>query len=159
MRTLPLPIAPHSYVHCTAACPYLEGRMERKLFTALQKGDVCDQAENNRSVGGKESGRSQNVLYRPSCAALRTPCYVARISHVGRLQPEQGQKAHDQTHRRDSRRANVAMGHRRTIYDSVRPPHLDSRHVRDGAWDMTMFSEFAAMIEETPIRSRVIGIS
>ncbi|MGR3488297.1 MAG: arginyltransferase, partial [Pseudooceanicola nanhaiensis] len=31
-----LPLAPQFYVTAPQSCPYLEGRRERKLFTALQ---------------------------------------------------------------------------------------------------------------------------
>ena len=31
-----LPLAPQFYVTAPQTCPYLDGRMERKLFTALQ---------------------------------------------------------------------------------------------------------------------------
>src|SRR6056297_2319254 len=60
-----LPIAPQFYVTAPQPCPYLPDRMERKLFTALQ-GDNATQLNDALSKQGFR--RSQNVLYRPSCA-------------------------------------------------------------------------------------------
>ena len=82
-----LPIVPQFYVTAPQPCPYLDGRMERKLFTALQG----DQAERlNDALSRQGFRRSQNVLYRPSCAEC-TACYSARI-RVADFQPSKTQK-------------------------------------------------------------------
>ena len=143
-----LPIAPQFYVTAPQPCPYLEGRQERKLFTALQ-GENADKLNNSLSAQGFR--RSQNVLYRPSCADCAS-CLSARID-VSKFQPTKSQ-------RRTIKR-NVTLKRRATSpwatedqYDLFRR-YLDSRHADGGMADMDVF-EFAAMIEETPIRSRVI---
>ena len=56
-----LPLTPQFYVTAPQPCPYLEGRMERKLFTALQGENA---RELNDSLSGQGFRRSQNVLYR-----------------------------------------------------------------------------------------------
>ena len=56
-----LPIAPQFYVTAPQPCPYLDGRFERKLFTALQ-GDNAERLNDALSKQGFR--RSQNVLYR-----------------------------------------------------------------------------------------------
>ena len=70
-----LPLTPQFYVTAPQPCPYLEGRMERKLFTALQGGNATDL---NDSLSAQGFRRSQNVLYRPSCADCAS-CLSARI--------------------------------------------------------------------------------
>jgi arginine-tRNA-protein transferase len=70
-----LPKAPQFYVTAPQECPYLENQIERKLFTSLNGLDA--QILNNAlSIQGFR--RSQNVLYRPSCADC-TACLSARI--------------------------------------------------------------------------------
>ncbi|MEX0339980.1 MAG: arginyltransferase, partial [Arenibacterium sp.] len=59
-----LPIAPQFYVTAPQPCPYLDGRMERKLITALQ-GEVAEQL--NNSLSHQWFRRAQNALHRPSC--------------------------------------------------------------------------------------------
>ena len=143
-----LPLAPQFYVTAPQPCPYLDGRMERKLFTALQ-GDNAQKLNDSLSQQGFR--RSQNVLYRPSCAEC-SACLSARID-VRAFQPTKSQKR--------VLKRNSALRHRATSpwateaqYDLFRT-YLDSRHSDGGMADMDVF-EFAAMIEETPIRSRVI---
>jgi arginine-tRNA-protein transferase len=146
-----LPIAPQFYVTAPQPCPYLEGRMERKLFTALQ-GDNADALNNSLSQQGFR--RSQNVLYRPSCAEC-SACLSARID-VSKFTPNKSQ--------RRTLRANAALKRKALSpwaterqYSLFRR-YLDARHADGGMADMDVF-EFAAMIEETPIRSRVVEYS
>ena len=60
-----LPQSHQCYVTAPQPCPYLAGRVERKLFTALQ-GEGASHLNDVLSHQGFR--RSQNVLYRPSCA-------------------------------------------------------------------------------------------
>ena len=146
-----LPLAPQFYVTAPQPCPYLEGRMERKLFTALQ-GENAEKLNDALSKQGFR--RSQNVLYRPSCAEC-SACLSARID-VSAFAPSKSQKR--------VLRRNAAMVRRASSpwateeqYALFRD-YLDSRHAKGGMADMDLF-EFAAMVEETPIRSRLIEYS
>jgi arginine-tRNA-protein transferase len=143
-----LPIAPQFYVTAPQPCPYLAGRMERKLFTALQ-GEHADMLNDALSKQGFR--RSQNVLYRPSCADCAA-CMSARI-RVADFAPSRSQR------RTANRNADLARRVRSSWASedqfALFRRYLDSRHATGGMADMDIF-EFAAMIEETPIRSRVI---
>jgi arginine-tRNA-protein transferase len=143
-----LPIAPQFYVTAPQPCPYLEGRMERKLFTALQ-GDQAQRLNDTLSKQGFR--RSQNVLYRPSCAEC-SACLSARI-RVADFKPNRSQRRilRDAAHLRRNATSPWATEDQFTLFRR----YLDARHADGGMADMDVF-EFAAMIEETPIKSRVI---
>ncbi len=143
-----LPIAPQFYVTAPQPCPYLPGRMERKLFTALQ-GETAETLNDSLSKQGFR--RSQNVLYRPSCAEC-SACLSARI-RVSDFVPTRSQKRTQRRNRHLTRRATAPWATEEQF--SLFREYLDSRHSDGGMADMDIF-EFAAMIEETPIRSRVI---
>lgn len=125
--------------------------MERKLFTALQ-GDAAGVLNDSLSKQGFR--RSQNVLYRPSCADCAA-CLSARI-RVADFQPSRSQrktKSRNQGLRRDA----TSPWATEDQYALFRK-YLDQRHADGGMADMDIF-EFAAMIEETPVRSRLIEYS
>ncbi len=143
-----LPIAPQFYVTAPQPCPYLDGRMERKLFTALQ-GDTAGPLNDTLSKQGFR--RSQNVLYRPSCAEC-SACMSARI-RVADFEPSRSQRRVLKRNTHLKRRATSPWATEEQ-YELFRQ-YLDNRHAQGGMADMDMF-EFAAMIEETPVRSRVI---
>ena len=143
-----LPIAPQFYVTAPQPCPYLEGRMERKLFTALQ-GDNADKLNNSLSQQGFR--RSQNVLYRPSCSEC-SACLSARIN-VSNFELSRNQKKILRRNKHLKRKATSPWA-TEDQFDLFRR-YLDARHADGGMADMDVF-EFAAMIEETPIRSRVV---
>ena len=133
------------------ACPYLDGRMERKLFTALQG----DQAERlNDALSKQGFRRSQNVLYRPSCTEC-SACYSARI-RVADFTPSKSQKRALRRNA-DLRREATSPWATEEQFALFRR-YLDSRHSDGGMADMDVL-EFAAMIEETPIRSRLVEYS
>jgi arginine-tRNA-protein transferase len=122
--------------------------MERKLFTALQ-GDGAETL--NDSLSRQGFRRSQNVLYRPSCAEC-SACLSARID-VNAFEPTKSQKKAMRRNKSLKRRATSPWA-TEAQYDLFRR-YLDSRHADGGMADMDVF-EFAAMVEETPIRSRVV---
>ena len=143
-----LPLTPQFYVTAPQPCPYLPGRMERKLFTALQ-GEHAQKLNDTLSKQGFR--RSQNVLYRPSCAEC-SACLSARI-RVADFQPSR-------TQRRVLKRATALKRNATSPWATedqftLFRRYLDDRHADGGMADMDIF-EFAAMIEETPIKSRVI---
>jgi arginine-tRNA-protein transferase len=122
--------------------------MERKLFTALQ-GETATTLNDSLSKQGFR--RSQNVLYRPSCTDC-SACLSARINSA---------LGHPNKTQRRTMRRNQGLVRRATSawateeqFDLFRR-YLDSRHADGGMADMDVF-EFAAMIEETPIRTRVV---
>ncbi|MEM1389185.1 MAG: arginyltransferase [Pseudomonadota bacterium] len=146
-----LPIAPQFYVTAPQPCPYLEGRMERKLFTALQ-GEYAEKLNDTLSKQGFR--RSQNVLYRPSCAEC-SACLSARV-RVADFKPSKSQR---RTLNRNATLKREATSPWATEDQfALFRTYLDQRHADGGMADMDIF-EFAAMIEETPIRSRVIEYS
>ena len=143
-----LPLAPQFYVTAPQPCPYLAGRMERKLFTALS-GEHAETLNDALSKQGFR--RSQSVLYRPSCAECSS-CLSVRI-RVADFAPSRSQRRVTRRNRGLERHANAPWA-TETQFALFRR-YLDARHAQGGMADMDIF-EFAAMIEETPIRTRVI---
>ncbi|NCO86880.1 MAG: arginyltransferase [Rhodobacterales bacterium] len=143
-----LPLAPQFYVTAPQPCPYLEGRMERKLFTALQ-GDAAERLNDALSKQGFR--RSQNVLYRPSCAEC-SACLSARI-RVADFMPTRSQARAARRNSYLQRRATAPWATEEQF--ALFRDYLDSRHATGGMADMDLF-EFAAMVEETPVRTRLI---
>lgn len=143
-----LPQSHQFYVTAPQPCPYLAGKVERKLFTALQ-GDGATHLNDVLSHQGFR--RSQNVLYRPSCAGC-SACLSARIV-VGGFKPSRGQRRVLQRNAHLERASSSPWATEAQF--ALFRRYLDARHATGGMADMDSH-EFAAMIEETPVRSRVV---
>ncbi len=143
-----VPHAPQFYVTAPQPCPYLHGRAERKLFTALHGENA---AELNNALSRQGFRRSQNVLYRPSCESC-VACMSARI----RVADFHASRTQRRLMRRNGalRRLATSAWATEEQFDLFRS-YLDHRHADGGMADMDIF-EFAAMIEETPVKTRVI---
>ncbi|HKK37437.1 MAG TPA: arginyltransferase [Paracoccaceae bacterium] len=141
-------IAPQFFVTAPQPCPYLEGRAERKLFTTLRNPDA---SEINDFLSLRGFRRSQGVVYRPSCTGCAA-CLSTRIPVEG-FEPS---RSHRRTAARNADLARSAEDPRATEdqYELFRR-YLDDRHADGGMAEMDAF-EFASMIEETPVRTRVV---
>lgn len=142
---------PQFYVTAPQPCPYLDGKMERKLFTTLYEEDGV--ALNN-SLSHQGFRRSQNVIYRPSCSDCNA-CQSARV------------KVADFTPSRSQKRVLKRNGHfvralktpwAREAHYQLFDRYLHSRHADGGMAGMDE-SEFSAMIEETPVNTRLVEYS
>jgi len=143
-----LPTVPQFYVTAPQPCPYLPGRMERKLFTALQ-GDHAEAMNDKLSQQGFR--RSQNVLYRPSCADCAA-CLSARI-RVADFTPTRSQRR--VLKRNAHLKRDVTSAWATEDQYALFRRYLDHRHTYGGMADMDVF-EYSAMVEETPVRTRVL---
>lgn len=143
-----LPLLPQFYVTAPQPCPYLSNRVERKLFTALQGDHAVDL---NDALSKQGFRRSQNVLYRPACADC-VGCYSARI-RVADFKPSRSQRRICKKNAHLIREASTPWATEEQF--QLFRTYLDARHADGGMADMDIF-EFAAMIEETPVRSRVV---
>jgi len=146
-----LPLATQFYVTTNQPCPYLDGKLERKLFAGLQ-GEHANALNNALSKQGFR--RSQNVLYRPSCTDCNA-CMSARI-RVADFKPTKSQKRvlRKNAHLLRDAAAPWATEHQYELFSR----YLNARHADGGMADMDMF-EFSAMVEETPVRSRIVEYS
>lgn len=146
-----VPLTPQFYVTAPQDCPYLDDRKERKLFTALQ-GENAELLNNALSKQGFR--RSQNVLYRPSCAEC-SACLSARI-RVQDFVPSKSQKRVLKRNMHLVRRSTSPWATEEQF--ALFRRYLDKRHATGGMAEMDIF-EFAAMVEETPIKTRLIEFS
>ena len=129
-------------------CPYIDGLMERKLFTHMT-GDKADEINNNLTHAGFR--RSQTIAYRPAC----DECAACRSVRV---------RVEDFTASKNLRRI---VNRNQDLRVQVQPPqstreqyellhrYLDHRHSEGGMADMTP-QDYMTMVEETAVSTRMI---
>ena len=131
-----------------AACPYLDGRLEQRLVTALT-GDDPDGLHDRLLRAGFR--RPQRHAYRPGCAGCQA-CVPVRIP-VARF-------VFRRTWRRILRdNADLTARECRAVateeqYALFRR-YVEGRHAAGGMADMT-WADFRAMIDDSPVETRVI---
>jgi arginyl-tRNA--protein-N-Asp/Glu arginylyltransferase len=129
-------------------CPYLPGRVERKVFARLT-GGLAQQL--NEALTHSGFRRSQMIAYRPACDGC-SACVSVRIV-VNDFAPSR-------SHRRILKR-NVDLARREVRAEATREQfallrtYLDSRHAGGGMSDMGLF-DYVAMVEETPVETRLV---
>jgi arginine-tRNA-protein transferase len=140
--------SPQFYLTAPAACPYLPGDLERKVFTHLV-GPRAAEMNDLLTQGGFR--RSQNIAYRPACEACRA-CVSVRIL------------AHEFEPARSMKRVSAANSDVVSTMGPAQPSteqfslfrrYLDHRHQRGGMSDMSAL-DYAIMVEDTHVNTRLI---
>ncbi|MGI9405044.1 MAG: arginyltransferase [Hyphomicrobiaceae bacterium] len=139
---------PQFYVTSEQPCPYLAGRLERKLFTHLTP-DRSPQVVDNMLRGGFR--RSQHIAYLPYCDGC-SACVSVRVP-VDTFQPSRSQRRVRNLNSDLSSRvvpAKVTNEHYSMFRD-----YIDHRHGDGGMADMSV-QDFAMMVEDTTVKTSLI---
>ena len=136
------------YITAPSPCPYLKGRMERKVFSYL--GGPSAPAV-NAVLSKRGFRRSQNIIYMPACDGCRacTPVrVVADEFEATRSRRRIVRRNGDLERRIRTPKATSAQF-------SVLRAYLDERHHDGGMAEMTVL-DYASMIEETAVDTMLI---
>lgn len=139
---------PKFYMTTPAPCPYLEGEMERKIFTNLLGKDAAQRHEALNRLGFR---RSQNIIYRPVCESCNK-CISVRV----RVKDFKPGKSMTRTLKKFSYlriedQDPVANAEQFELLKS----YLESRHAGGGMASMDEF-EYCEMIEASPVNTRLV---
>ncbi len=139
---------PRFFVTNPGPCPYLPGKTERKVFTELNRPHAN---ELNDALGRIGFRRSQNVAYRPSCIDCKA-CISVRIV-ADEFAMGSGQKRIWKRNR--DLVTHVCEARATEEQYALLRRYLSARHP-DGGMSGMDESDFAEMIEETPVTSYMI---
>ena len=143
-----IPINPQFFVTHPQPCAYLPNRFERKIFTKLS---INTGEKLNNALSKQGFRRSQNILYRPACKGCNL-CFSARIK-VSDFCYSKSQKRVKNKNRTIQRKINNTWATEEQF--DLFKKYLNQRHADGGMTEMQVY-EFAAMIEETSVFSKVI---
>jgi len=129
-------------------CPYLPGRRERKLFTNLSGVNAANLHDELAEHGFR---RSQNIAYRPACTGCNACVSTRVVAH--RFEPNRTQRRILKRNQDLQRTACDAWATEEQY--ALFSKYLETRHADGGMTDMDMI-DYAAMVEDTPVRTRVV---
>lgn len=136
---------PEFYVTAPQPCPYLSGKLERKLFTHLTHDKPPELVDRLLTTGFR---RSQNIAYVPYCEGCQA-CVSVRVL-ADEFQPDRSM--------RKNQKRNASLVARRTAPTPTMEQfrlfraYIDARHSDGGMADMTML-DYRMMVEDTVIET------
>jgi arginyl-tRNA--protein-N-Asp/Glu arginylyltransferase len=139
---------PKFFVTNPSPCPYLPGKVERKVFTELSGRNA---SELNEALGRIGFRRSQSVAYRPSCIDC-SACVSVRVL-AAEFTPNASQRRLLRKHR-DIEVAACKPWTTEEQYQLLRR-YLAQRHPGGGMAEMDEH-DFADMVEQTSVDTYVI---
>jgi len=139
---------PKFFVTSPSPCPYLPGKVERKVFTELSGTHA---GELNEALGRIGFRRSQSVAYRPSCIDC-SACVSVRVA-AEEFQPTASQRKLIRRHA-DLEVTACKPWTTQEQFDLLRR-YLAIRHPGGGMAEMDE-NDFSDMVEQTPVRTYVV---
>ena len=139
---------PRFFVTAPSPCPYIPGKLERKVFTEIKGSSAGPMTEALSRIGFR---RSQNVVYRPSCDGC-SACVSVRVV-ARQFEPSASQKRLLRRHA-DLDVSACEPWSTEEQYDLMRR-YLTARHAGGGMAAMDAY-DFADMVEQTPVDTVVV---
>ena len=139
---------PQFFITAPSPCPYLPGRVERKVFTHLV-GQDARSLNTQLSQGGFR--RSQNIAYRPACDGCAA-CVSVRVP-VNTFEMTRGFRRTLKANR--DVESTVVKSQATSEHYSLFRSYIDSRHSDGGMADMTVL-DFSAMVDDNFVDSRLV---
>lgn len=139
---------PQFFITAAAPCPYVRGRVERKVFTHLV-GHEARALNTQLSQGGFR--RSQNIAYRPACEGCAA-CVSVRVP-VNSFTP--GRSMRRTLKANGDIESTVAQARSTSEHYSLFRAYIDTRHSDGGMADMTVL-DFSAMVDDSFVDSRLV---
>ena len=138
---------PEFYITSPQPCPYLPGRLERKLFTHLTQ-DKPDFLIDNLLKGGFR--RSQNIAYMPYCDAC-SACVPVRIL-VDEFEPRRSLKriARDNLDLIATRMPASPSSEQYALFRD----YIEARHADGGMAEMSVL-DYSLMVEDSVVETFV----
>jgi arginine-tRNA-protein transferase len=134
---------PEFYVTAPQPCPYLSGRLERKIFTHLTPEKSSAMVDNLLKGGFR---RSQNIAYMPYCDGCQA-CVSVRIV-VDEFQPTRSMRriarGNEDLHTR--RVGAIATSEQYSLFRD----YIGARHSDGGMADMSVF-DYSMMVEDSAV--------
>ena len=139
---------PQFFLTSPSACPYLPGKLERKVFTHLV-GERAPAVNDLLTHGGFR--RSQSIAYRPACDTCRA-CVSVRVL-AQEFRP-------GRTFRRVMNANDDLIGQERPTTPtseqySLFRAYLDARHASGGMVDMTVL-DYSMMVEDSHVKTQLV---
>ncbi|WP_260482450.1 arginyltransferase [Sphingomicrobium flavum] len=139
---------PKFFVTNPAPCPYLEGKVERKVFTELNGRHA---AELNEALGRIGFRRSQSVAYRPSCVDC-SACVSVRV-RTADFAPSRSQRR--LLKRNLDLEVTACKPWTTEEQYALLREYLAHRHPGGGMAEMDEH-DYADMVEQTPVQTYVV---
>ena len=136
------------FVTAPAPCPYLPGRIERKVFSHLN-GPAAPAM--NAMLTRRGFRRSQNIIYLPACERCQA-CVPVRVA----VEDFTVTRSRRRVLARNADLIRRIRGPRATGEQfSVLRAYLDARHHDGGMADMTVL-DYVSMVEETAVDTMIV---
>ncbi len=139
---------PQFFLTPGGSCPYLPGKVERKVFARLMGPHA---APLNDALTHSGFRRSQMIAYRPACDGC-TACVSVRVVAE---EFEMSRSMKRMARENDDIVRNAVPAEATREQFALLQAYLASRHAGGGMSDMGLF-DYVAMVEETPVETMLI---